>query len=79
MNLTIKDLPGPLHKKLKARAASSKRSLNWEVIDLLEMAVEMAPQNVQELIKQIDRVHGRIKVRPLNEDILRRAKSEGRR
>ena len=79
MNLTIKNLPMRLHKKLRARATSNRRSLNGEVIDLLETAVEMGPNNVNDLIKQIDEVHARLKVRPLTEDTLRRARNEGRR
>lgn len=79
MNLTIKNVPQPLHKKLKARAASNKRSLNGEVIDLLETAVELGSTNVNSLIRQIDEVHARLKVRPLTDEILKQAKNEGRR
>ncbi len=79
MNLTIKNVPQPLHKKLKARAVSNKRSLNGEVIDLLETAVELGSTNVNSLIRQIDEVHARLKVRPLTDEILKQAKNEGRR
>lgn len=37
--ITLKSLPGPLHRRLKARAARNKRSLNQEVIAVLEDAV----------------------------------------
>ena len=40
--LTLKALPAPLHRQLKARASSHKRSLNQEVISLLEEAVSPA-------------------------------------
>ena len=37
--ITLKALPATLHRRLKARASSHKRSLNQEVISLLEEAV----------------------------------------
>jgi plasmid stability protein len=37
--ITLKSLPKPLHRQLKARAARHKRSLNQEVIAVLEEAV----------------------------------------
>jgi len=78
MNLTIKDVPSKLHKRLKARAQNHKRSLNWEVIDILETAVETRPIKVDELLKRIEEVHARIRIPPLTEEILREAKNSGR-
>lgn len=37
--ITLKNLPASLHRTLKARAARHKRSLNQEVITVLEEAV----------------------------------------
>jgi len=37
--ITLKALPRPLHRALKVRAARHKRSLNQEVIAVLEEAV----------------------------------------
>lgn len=45
-NLNIKDIPGKLHRKLKARARRNRRSLNSEVIELLEQAT--GPQRVDD-------------------------------
>jgi antitoxin FitA len=79
VNLTIKDLPGPLHKKLKARAQANKRSLNWEVIAILESAIEKGPIKIEKLVAELDQIHARLHVPPLSDDLLRRAKLEGRR
>lgn len=38
-SITLKALSAPLHRQLKARAARHKRSLNQEVIAVLEEAV----------------------------------------
>ena len=39
-SLTIKNIPPELYKKLKARAAQHRRSLNGEVIVCLEQALQ---------------------------------------
>lgn len=79
MNLTIKDLPAAIHGKLKARAESNKRSLNWEVIDILEKAVEVKPTDVDELLAEMQRLRQSTKGPPLTEELLRKAKNQGRR
>ena len=42
-SLTIKDLPAPLWARLRQRAAADRRSLNREVIHLLERVLAEAP------------------------------------
>lgn len=42
--VTVKDLPEKLHRQLKARALQNRRSLNSEIIAVLEAAT--APQKV---------------------------------
>ncbi len=42
--VTVKDLPEKLHRQLKARALQHRRSLNSEIIALLEAAT--APQKL---------------------------------
>ena len=39
-NLTLKNVPVTLHKRLKERAASNRRSLNGEILALLEAQLE---------------------------------------
>ena len=36
LNLTLKSIPAELHVQLKARAAANRRSLNREILALLE-------------------------------------------
>jgi plasmid stability protein len=78
MNVTIKDLPQRIHRKLKARASANKRSLNWEMIDILEKAVESRPVDIEELIADVDRLHAKYKIAPVTDEFLRAAKNEGR-
>ena len=40
LNLTLKNIPTELHLRLKARAEANRRSLNREVLALLEAQLE---------------------------------------
>jgi plasmid stability protein len=78
MNLTIKDVPAKLHRKLKGRASENNRSLNWEVIDILERAVDPKPVDVEQLLAEVEGIHARVNLPPLTEGFLREAKNAGR-
>jgi plasmid stability protein len=78
MNLTIKDVPAKLHRKLRSRANENNRSLNWEVIDILEQAVDPKPVDVEQLLAEVERIHARVNLPPLTEGFLREAKNAGR-
>lgn len=53
MNITLKEIPKELHLKLKQRAETHGRSLNKEVITILEMAVHPIRKSSQDLLMQI--------------------------
>lgn len=44
MNLTIKDVPAGIHRKLKRRAEKNRRSLNGEVLSILEGSLQTHPR-----------------------------------
>lgn len=79
MNVTIKDLPDRLHRKLKARACENNRSLNGEVIDILERAVETKLLDMDGILREVAQTRARIKNVPLTDEFLREAKAQGRR
>ena len=76
--LTIKGIPDALYRRLKARAAERRRSLNSEVIVCLEQAVGTEPIDADALLARADRVRERLNVPSLTEAFLRDAKSRGR-
>ena len=51
--LTIKNIPDTLVKRLKQRAAQHRRSLNSEVIDVLDSTTRVTPVDVEEEIALI--------------------------
>src|SRR5687767_4239387 len=77
VNVTIKDLPARIHRKLKRRAGANKRSLNREVIDILEQAVQSTPLDVEATLAEFARLRGRIQGPALTEAMLREAKNQG--
>lgn len=74
-SLLIKNVPKTLHAKLKDRAQDHRRSLNSEVLVLLEEAIgDLAGPPTLEAIDRM-RVSGD---KPLTDALIARAKTEGR-
>ena len=69
-SVVINNLPDALHRQLKLRAKQHHRSLNKEVIALIEAALQSPP---------VDALPEPVKLRkPLTQDMLDRAREEGR-
>ena len=79
--LTIKSLPDALYRRLKARAAAHRRSLNSEILVCLERAVAAEPLEAAEVrarLARADAVRTRLRTPPLTDALLRKAKGAGR-
>lgn len=77
-NLTIKNVPKPVVRRLKARAALHRRSLNLEVIACLETLVQAAPMDPDALLARVRAIR-RIPARTrLTDRALARLKAAGR-
>lgn len=69
LNLTLKNIPTELHRQLKVRAESNRRSLNREIMALLEAqleapAVDVASEQekLEQFVASLPRVdHARVK------------------
>ena len=55
LNLTLKNVPAELHAQLKARAESNRRSLNREIMTLLEAQIEAPAVDVASEQVQLER------------------------
>ena len=51
-NITIKNIPDDLYEELKARAAANRRSINNEVIMLIERAFRSYKPSPEEALEQ---------------------------
>lgn len=60
MNITLKDIPNNLHQRLRQRAESHGRSLNKEVLTILDSAVNPIKRKPQELLAQIEERRNRM-------------------
>ena len=68
--ITLKSLPASLHRSLKSRAARHKRSLNQEVIAVLEEAVAPSKRvDVEAMIERTRRLRESIKLQLTPEQI----------
>ena len=75
-SLTIKGLPEELHERLKKQAARHRRSVNDEVIAILEQALMPSRRSAEEAIARAEALNREIgRTFP---DIVNEAKREGR-
>lgn len=76
--LTIKNIPDVVVRRLKRRALAHRRSLNLEVVTLLEAATQSVPVDAEELIARARAVRVTPKGLKLTDALLNRWKNEGR-
>lgn len=77
-NLTIKNVPEPLVRRLKAQAVRNRRSLNLEIIHSLEAATGPVPVDPNTLLARVRAVRRAPKGLRLDDRLLTRLKREGR-
>jgi plasmid stability protein len=74
--LTIKGVPPELHEKLKKRAERHRRSMNSELLTILERALTPSRKSAEEAIAEAEALNDRIgKTFP---DIVNEEKWQGR-
>jgi antitoxin FitA len=76
--LTIKNVPEVLVRRLKVQAARHRRSLNLEVIHVLESATHAAPVDAEARLARIRAMRPALRGIRLDERLLRQLKSAGR-
>ena len=75
-NLTLKGIPPDLHLQLRERAARNRRSLNAEILRILEDSLRRKVVDVEDLIARIHESNRRWKTKPFTEEEWRAAKAE---
>ena len=76
--LTIKNIPEPLVRRLKQRAALHRRSLNLEVISCLERATQAALVDVEAELARIRAIRKTPVGFKVTDALLKELKSHGR-
>lgn len=75
--MTIKNIPDELYEELKQRAAANRRSVNNEVIVLIERAVQYQAQDPNEVLERVRVLREKLDIY-VTEDEITAAKNEGR-
>lgn len=76
--LTIRNIPDDLYQDLKAHAAKHRRSLNKEVVMMLERTMGRKNADAMEWLQDVDALRDSLKVTPLTDRMINQAKNEGR-
>ena len=74
--LTIKGVPPELHEKLKERASRHRRSMNNELLTILEQTLTSSRLTANEAIEQAEALNDRIG-KPFDSTIIEEKKREG--
>lgn len=77
-SLTIRNIPEPVLERLRQSARANRRSLNSEALHRLERSLEAAPIDAEEFLERTRPLREKTSLMPLTDEILRRAKEEGR-
>lgn len=77
-NFTLKNIPDDLYEKVKKRAERNHRSVNGEIISLLDAATTPRPINLDEILAKARELRGRTRGYLTDQDMIDRAKREGR-
>lgn len=76
-NLTVRDIPERVYKRLRERASAHRRSLSSEIVVLLEEQLLPQPLDAKAIIREAEAVHARF-AEPLP-DLVAAGKRAGRR
>lgn len=78
INITVKNIPPDLHKDLKSSAARHRRSLNSEIIALLEERLRPRKRPPEEVLAAARVLRERMKGVWITPEMIDRARREGR-
>jgi plasmid stability protein len=81
-SLTVKNIPPLIYERLKMQAENNRRSINSEVIVILEKALQVVPQRtpaeVEKLLEQSRKLRELTADYVVTEEEINRWKNEGR-
>jgi len=77
--LTIKNIPLDVYERLKHRAKANRRSINQEVIAIIERALETPPIDVDSTVERTQKIRELTAQYRLRDEELEQWKDEGRK
>ena len=76
--LSLRDIPEQVYARLKEQASANRRSLNAEVLVILERATRSRRLDADALLNRIDGVRARLELPTLTDEFVHDAKRHGR-
>jgi plasmid stability protein len=77
--LTIKNIPIEVYERLKRRAKANRRSINQEVIAVIEQALEVPPIDVASTMERTRQIRELTAQYRLRDEDMEKWKNEGRK
>ena len=78
VTVTIKNIPEQVYERIKAQAKKNHRSINGEIISILEQAISLPPIDVQATLERARRVRELTAGYTVTADEIERMINEGR-
>jgi plasmid stability protein len=76
--VTVKNIPDELYERLKALAKVNHRSINGEIITIIERSVGRSPEEVAEILERTRQIRELTAHYVITDDEITRMKNEGR-
>ncbi len=77
-SITVKNIPDDLYMEIKESAKIHERSINSEIIYRLRQCLSSRKTNPEKLVARIEAIHKDTDVPQLTDDMIKKAKEEGR-
>ena len=78
VTVTIKNIPEQVYERIKAQAKKNHRSINGEILSILEQAISLPPIDVQATLERASRVRELTADYTVTADEIERWINEGR-
>lgn len=77
-SLTLKNLPEDLYRALRERASTNRRSINGEAQVCLEQALGIQRDSLDATLARLEKLRNELPLTPLTDEMLRKARDDGR-
>lgn len=78
VTITIKNIPEEIYERVKNQARINHRSINGEILSILEQAISIPPINVEETLKRAKKIRELTAHYVITNEELTKWKNEGR-
>lgn len=77
-SITIKNIPDELYEQVRKSASLNYRSINGEILYRLHRSLGHQPVDPELLLQRIEKLQKKIRLPKLTDELLNKAKTEGR-